>query len=140
MCPHIPITVRAQFRWIQQQHVSVDPYVRRKPKVDTQPPEIKQKVLQNVFCLQSSLTESYLSCPPHQIQHKSEFTQSAWTSLTSADSVRPVYFRFNFYVSAFAINQSSQGKHFSRVLSLSVLLLKMHLNSFLTKTLLSWGR
>lgn len=64
MCPHIPITVSAQFCWIQQQHVSVDPYVRRKPKVGIQAPEIKQRVLQRVLCLQSSLGESYVSLPP----------------------------------------------------------------------------
>lgn len=64
MCPHIPIIVRAQFRWIQQQHVSVDAHVRRKPKVDTQPPEITEKVLQRAFHSVISGRKRNCSSPP----------------------------------------------------------------------------
>lgn len=81
--------------------------------------------------------------PPttRQIQHKSEFTQCAWTSLTSADSIRTVYFTFNFYVSCFCNKPLFPVETFLwSFLHFFLLLLKVHLNLCFTKTLLSWYR
>lgn len=98
MCPHIPIIVRAQFRWIQQQHVSVDAHVRRKPKVDSQPPEITEKVLQRAFHSQSSLGEKETAHPlPSQLPHIRRSSWCGGSSLTSFESMRSGYFTSTFY-------------------------------------------
>lgn len=99
ICPHIPIMVRAQFHWIQQQHISLDPHVRRKPKVDTQPPEITEKVFLRAFQSQSSLGEKETShALPSQLPH---ICRSSWyegSSLSSFQSIRSGCFKLIFYV------------------------------------------
>lgn len=139
MCPHIPITVRAQLCWIQQQHFSIDPHVRRKPKVGMQPPEIKQRVLQKVFHSQSSLGEKDTHHPlSNQLLHISASSQCEGSSLTSSESIRSGYFILFFCFCFGNKTLSPHGKLSFRVLSRFVLFLKFQLSPYLTKILLSW--
>lgn len=134
MCPHIPITVRAQLHWIQQQHVSIDPDIRRKPKVCMQPPEIKR-----VFHSQSSLGEKDTHHPlSNQLLHIGASSWCEGSSSTASESLRPGYFRLFFCFCFGNKTLSPHGKLSFRVLYPFVLFLKFQLSPYLTKILFSW--
>lgn len=78
--------------------------------MDTQPPEITEKVLQRAFHSQSSLGEKETAHPlPSQLPH---ICRSSWcegSSLTSFESMRSGYFTSTFY--GFALKKKKKKRN-----------------------------